>query len=210
MELDRRRIRPAGRTTGSVEFTLPRMLGDLEGLECGILIHDGSSPEIGLRPDLAPALSVIEGLWHSLRRSLATIGDIGDVPLEGLELALFPTGYQPGRTPISYLDVLRASDGHRPETASPRERALALSRVVAALSVQACLRLGLKPERAAAVGAVVSYLCTGVAGAGVTAAEELREAAGVEPDEMDLRQVLADGRLPRPIEGGMVRMLQPA
>lgn len=210
MELERRRIRPAGRTTGSVEFTLPRMLGDLEGLECEILIHDGSSPEIGLRPDLAPALRVIEGLWGALRRSLATVRDIGDVPWERLELALFPTGYQPGRVPVSYLDVLRASDGHRPEMAGPGHRALALSRVVAVLSIQAGLRLGLEPERAAAVGAVVSYLCTGVAAVGFTGTEELLEAAGVDPWELELIQILNEGRFPRLLEEGMVRMLQPA
>ncbi|MFQ6030292.1 MAG: hypothetical protein ACE5Q6_22690 [Dehalococcoidia bacterium] len=210
MELDQRRIRAAGRTTGSVEITLPRMLGELEGVECQILVHDGSGPEIGLRPDLTPALSVIEGLWGVLQRSLATVADIGDVPWEGLDLALFPTGYRPGRTPISYLDVLKASDGHRPATATPRDRALALSRVVAALSLQAGLRLGLKPERAARVGAVVSYLCTGVAGAGLAESEELLVAAGVEPVELELRQVVAEGRLPKPIEAGMVRMLQPA
>ncbi|MFQ5875819.1 MAG: hypothetical protein ACE5JL_18740 [Dehalococcoidia bacterium] len=186
------------------------MLGDLEGLECQILVHDGSSPEIGLKPDFAPALSVLEGLWHSLRRSLATVGNIGDVPWECLELALFPTGYRPGRTPISYLDVLKASDGHHPETAPPRDRALAFSRVVAALSVQAGLRLGLKPERAAVVGAVVSYLCTGLAAADFTATQELREAAGMEPVGMDLRVVLTEGRLPGPIEEELVRMLQPA
>jgi len=119
MQLETRRIRPSGRTTGSVELTLPRELRDLQGIECEVWIRDGERPEIGLVPDLASAIATIASLWQALRRSLASVRDIGDVPWDGLELALFPTGYQPGQVPISYLDILKASGEYRPGTISP-------------------------------------------------------------------------------------------
>ena len=52
MDLGVRQIRSAGKGSGSIELTLPADLRDLVGLQCRIMLRDGSRPDIVLQPDL--------------------------------------------------------------------------------------------------------------------------------------------------------------
>lgn len=196
MELTRRRIRASGRTTGSVEVTLPRELRALQGLECNVTVRDGEAPEIVLVPDLSPALAAIAGIWKALRQSLAAVEDIGDVPWGELELGLAPSALQPSSTPLSYLDVLTAANGHGPRPATVRERAVALSRIMAVLSVQAGLRLGLEPQHALLFGESLSYLCTTLTPARLPqrVAESIDRDVGRPTTMMDISKVVTVGR----------------
>ena len=53
MNLGTRRVRSAGRTSGSVEVTLPVQLSLLQGVECRLAMRDGAPPE----PELGEARS---------------------------------------------------------------------------------------------------------------------------------------------------------
>ena len=52
MYLGTRRVRSAGRTSGSVEVTLPVQLSVLQGVACRLVVRDGARPELVLEPEL--------------------------------------------------------------------------------------------------------------------------------------------------------------
>jgi len=88
--LGTRRIRSAGRTSGSIEITLPVQLQVLEGAECRLMVRDGSRPEIVLQPDLSAAQSLFYELWQKLGLGLREVDEIGDFSPADFTLALFP------------------------------------------------------------------------------------------------------------------------
>ena len=67
MHFGKRNIRSAGRSSGSVEITLPVELAILEGVACRLSLRDGLVPEIVLQPDLLVVIPVFVKLWSLLR-----------------------------------------------------------------------------------------------------------------------------------------------
>lgn len=152
-----RRIRSAGRTSGSIEVTLPAQLQGLEEVECHLTVRDGSRPEIVLQPNTAGVQSLFADLWQKLRLGLREAGETGDFVLADFTLALFPPPHWHERPPLSYIDGFTVLH-HR---AGQERRVEALARLVAFLAVAAAYRLGLEKHLALAFGDAVAYLITG-------------------------------------------------
>jgi hypothetical protein len=154
-----RKIRSSGRTSGSVEITLPPELHSLEGVSCRLMIRDGVRPEIVLQPDLSMAHAVFEDLWGKLRLGLRESGEIGEFSLADYKLSLFPCNLWQFRPPLSYVDALAVSS-ERPGPSSDASEAL--SRLLAGLAVGAAYRLELAGSLALAFGDALAYLITDV------------------------------------------------
>jgi hypothetical protein len=154
-----RRIRSAGRTSGSIEVTLPAQLQVLEGVDCCLIVRDGPRPEIVLQPDLSAAQALFQELWQKLGLGLGEIDEIGDFSPADFTLALFPPHHWQECPPLAYADaliVLRQRAGR--ESREPE----ALTRLLAFLAVAAGYRLGLEGALALALGDAVGYLITGI------------------------------------------------
>ena len=95
MRIGIRRIRSAGRDSGSIEITLPPELTALENVRCAILVRDGARPEIVLQPELTPAALIFARIWSRLHTLLAWVGDIGDFPSTEVEAVLLPPQTHP-------------------------------------------------------------------------------------------------------------------
>ncbi len=159
MYLGLRKIRSAGRTSGSIEITLPTDLHILEGVECRLVVRDGPNPEIILQPELSAAHRVFEQLWRKLQLGYADIGDIGDFASEEFCLALFPPRHWQARPPLAYSDALAvAQSGSRAHMKAPE----ALARLLAFLSLGAAYRLDLEAPLALAFADATAYLMAGV------------------------------------------------
>jgi hypothetical protein len=158
MYLGTRRIRSAGRTSGSIEITLPTQLQVLEGVECRLMVRDGSRPEIVLQPDLSTAQALFNALWQRLRLGLGEVDEIGDFSPADFTLALFPPRHWQERPPLAYADALAVL---RQRTRQENRDPEALTRMLAFLAVAAGYRLGLKDALALAFGDALAYLITG-------------------------------------------------
>lgn len=158
MYLGNRSVRSAGRSSGSIEITLPTQLQVLEGVECHLMMRDGSRPEIVLQPDLSAAQALFQSLWQKLRLGLGEIDDVGDFSPADFTLTFFRPHHWQERPPLAYADALRivrqqaGKDGCEPE---------ALPYLLAYLAAAAGIRLGLKGVLALAFGDAVAYLITG-------------------------------------------------
>lgn len=159
MYLAIRRIRSAGRTSGSIEITLPAELQLLEGIECRLMVRDGPRPEIVLQPDLSAARALFQALWQKLRLGLGETGEIGDFSPGDFTLALFPPRHWQDRPPLAYIDALAVLRRRAGQQARHLE---ALARLLTYLAVAASYRLGLKTWLALAYGDAVAYLVTGI------------------------------------------------
>jgi hypothetical protein len=166
MLIGTRKVRSAGRASGSIEITLPPELAALEGVDCRIVLRDGARPEIVLEPNLAPAIMVFTRVWARLRALTSLAGDIGDFPVQECEIVLFPgpqrgpgRPFANGRPTLAYSQALQVSrvtvfdqkgDNGRSEEA--------LAGVIAPLAAVAGQRLGLTGVVAAAFGVVLARL----------------------------------------------------
>jgi len=158
MYLGTRKIRSAGRTSGSIEITLPPQLQVLEGVRCRLMVRDGSRAEIVLQPDLSAARALFDTLWRELGLGLGEIDELGDFSPADFTLAFFPPRHWQERPPLAYADalgVLRQRAGQ--EDREPG----ALTRLLAFLAVAAGYQLGLEGALAVAFGDAVAYLITG-------------------------------------------------
>lgn len=162
MNLGTRRIRSAGRSSGSIEITLPADLQGLEGVECRLSVRDGSQPEIVLQPDLSVAHALFQEVWGRLRLGLGDIDDIGEFSLSYFDLALFPPRHWQERPPLAYVDaydVVRERDARG--TDGLWGQSDACPRLIGCLALGAGYRLGLTGAPALAFGDSVAYLLTG-------------------------------------------------
>jgi len=189
MDWDKRRIRSAGRTSGSVEITLPAEMQALEGVECRLVLRDGARPEIVLQPDVSVAEKVFAEVWERLRIAFAKIGDSGDFSLADFDVGLFPARHWRDKPPLSYQDALgihRSRQAARPafedEMEAGKEEARGVrgrpwrekagpgrfregsgvTHVVTFLAVGGAYRLGLQDRFAMAFGVVVGYIVSGM------------------------------------------------
>lgn len=154
-----RKVRSAGRSSGSVEITLPPEMQALEGIECRLILRDGARPEIVIQPDVSMASSVFTDLWEQLRQALQQVGDIGAFRLADFDVSFLPPRHWNERPPLSYRDALALHRSkHDAEPADPS----GLSYVVTFLAVGAAQRLGLRERYALVFGVIVGYLVSGI------------------------------------------------
>jgi hypothetical protein len=155
-----RKVRSAGRTSGSVEITLPARMQILEGVECRLTLRDGAHPEIVLQPDVSVADTIFGELWERLRVAFAQIGDTGEFSLADFNVGLLPPRYWHDRPPLSYQDALAI---HRARVeGAPFQPGSGVNHLITFLSVGAAYRLGLEGRFALAFGIVVGYLASGI------------------------------------------------
>lgn len=159
MYLGTRKIRSAGRTSGSIEVTLPPQLQGLEGTECRLTVRDGPQPEIVLQPDLSASQALFQKLWRKLRLGLSEVDDIGDFSPADFTLTLFPPSHWQERPPLAYVDALALAD--EPATQKNGQASESLARLLACLAVEAGYRLDLEGALALAFGDAVAYVATG-------------------------------------------------
>jgi hypothetical protein len=166
MYLGTRRIRSAGRTSGSIEITLPTPLQVLEGVECRLMVRDGPRPEILLEPDLSAAQALFHTLWQKLRLGLGEMDELGDFSAADFTLALFPPRHWQERPPLAYADALVVLRQQAPTPSPPQggrgRSAESLTRLLAFLAVAAGYRLGLSGVLGLAFGDAVAYLITAI------------------------------------------------
>jgi len=167
MYLGIRKIRSAGRTSGSIEITLPALLQVLEGVNCRLTVRDGPRPEIVLQPDLTAAQDIFQALWQKIRLGLGEIGELPDFSLADFTLAFFPSQHWQECPPLAYADALavlriHGQSGSPPHNGGGAEgEEEALTRLLAFLAVTAGYHLSLQGRFALAFGDAVAYLITG-------------------------------------------------
>ena len=158
MYLGIRRVRSAGRTSGSIEITLPAQLQVLVGIDCRLVVRDGNQPEIVLQPDLSAPYRLIKDLWQKIRLSLGELSDIGDFTTSDFTSMLFPPDHWQERPPLVYADALKAL---KEQDARGNPRAESLVSLLSTLAIVAAQRLGLDGTLALAFGDALTYLVTG-------------------------------------------------
>ena len=158
MYLGSRKIRSAGRTSGSIEITLPVKLQNLLGVSCQIELRDGLRPEIVLQPNFADVQGVMRLIWGKLGISLREIGDIGEFKLGDFTVSIFPHQFWKDRPPLSYADALSTLNAWRTKEECRHE---GFCRLLAFMAVRAGLLLGLADEFSLAFGDAISFLVSG-------------------------------------------------
>ena len=101
MYLGTRRVRSAGRTSGSVEVTLPVQLSVLQGVECRLVIRDGARPELVLEPELGEAQAFFRDMWQKLALEPVDVDEIGALAAAAFSLTLFSAARAPDRPPLT-------------------------------------------------------------------------------------------------------------
>lgn len=154
-----RKVRSAGRSSGSVEITLPPEVQELEGIECRLVLRDGARPEIVIQPDISIASMVFAEQWEKLRKAFALVADIGPFRLADFDVSFLPPRHWSERPPLSYRDALAL---HRARQTAAELDPSGLSYVITFLSVGAAYRLGLQDRYALVFGVIVGYLVSGI------------------------------------------------
>lgn len=158
MYLDSRRIRSAGKGSGSIEVTLPIDLEGLEDVECRLILRDGPRPEVALQPDVSAAVDFFGQLWLKLRKGLGEIAEIGEFSAGEYSLALFPPAHWQERPPLAYADAFAILREDGPVT---QQRTEALARLIAFLGIGAAYRLALRPPIALGFGDGLAHIFAG-------------------------------------------------
>lgn len=161
MYFGERRIRSAGRKSGSVEITLPIELAVLEGVPCRLHLRDGLALEIVLRPDLQAVVPIFENLWTLLNIGLAEIGEIGDFAEADYVFGLCRVAKADRRPSLAYADALVIHRGLGAATETTPQELEAVARIIESMAAVAGGRLGLTSELADMFGNQVAYLVSG-------------------------------------------------
>lgn len=154
-----RKVRSAGRSSGSVEITLPPEMQELEGIECRLILRDGARPEIVIQPDISIANAIFAEQWDKLRVAFRSVGDIGPFQMGDFDVSFLPPRHWNERPPLSYRDALAL---HRAKHAEIEIDPSGLSYVLTFLTVGAAYRLGLQDRYALVFGVIVGYLVSGI------------------------------------------------
>jgi hypothetical protein len=152
----------AGRSSGSIEITLPVELEVLEGVECRLIMRDGPRPEIVLQPDVSPAHPLVRDLWQKLRAGMSEVAEIGEFSQGDFTLTFFSPPTWQDRPPLTYVDALVVLQEKESEGAEARHPG-ALARLLAGMAVAAAYRLALSGSVAVGFGESVAYIVTGTA-----------------------------------------------
>lgn len=155
--LGERKVRSAGRGTGSVEVTLPVKLDVLAGVPCTVVLRDGSRPEVVLRPDVSAARAFVQDLWRKLRIGLGGAGEIGEFSLWDFSLALFPPTVPQRRPVLAYADAFLLLQ----ERDAPGPRRREFARLLARLALVAAQRLALEGPWALGFAECVAHVMSG-------------------------------------------------
>lgn len=161
MDFGKRNIRSAGRSSGSVEVTLPVELAVLEGIACRLSLRDGLAPEIVLQPDLLVVMPVFEKLWDLLRLGLEEIGEMGDFAEADYGFGLFRTTKLGTMPSLAYTDALSIHRSLATAGDATPQVLEAFARIIESMAAVAGSRLGLSNERAALFGNEVATLVSG-------------------------------------------------
>ncbi len=160
MYLGKCKIRSAGRTSGSIEITLPPALQPFTGLGCRVVVRDGLQPEIVLQPDLAEVRSLLKTLWHRLSIALGTSESTGEFEPSAFVFVLLPPRHWQRGLPLAYADIVHLMHSGEERAAGDPE---ALARILSALAAAIGRTLGLQASFAFGFGDAVAYAVTQVA-----------------------------------------------
>ncbi len=153
------KIRSAGRTSGSIEITLPPVLQTFTGLGCRVVLRDGLQPEIVLQPDFAEAWSYLQSLWDKLALALSSHESIGDLAPSDFMLTLLPPRHSQRGLPLAYADLVTLTRSAEIRTEAELQ---ALARVLSILAAAIARELGLERPLALGFGDAVAYVITQV------------------------------------------------
>jgi hypothetical protein len=154
-----RKVRSAGRSSGSIEITLPPEVQELEGIECRLILRDGARPEIVIQPDISLANAIFAEQWQKLQVAFSRIGDIGPFRMADFDVSFLPPRHWTERPPLSYRDALAL---HRARHAAVEMDPSGYSHVITFLSVGAAYRLGLHDRYALVFGVIAGYVVSGI------------------------------------------------
>lgn len=163
MYLGKGKIRSAGRTSGSIEITLPPALQVFTGLGCRIVVRDGLQPEIILQPDFADAWSYLKALWNKLSLALGANEPIGDCAPSAFTLTLLPPRHSQRGLPLAFADLVvltRGGENRAKSDKSDKSELEALARVLSVLAAGIGRDLGLEQAFALGFGDAVAYAIT--------------------------------------------------
>ncbi len=161
MYLGTGKIRSAGRTSGSIEMTLPPVLRVFIGLRCRVVVRDGLQPEIVLQPDLIKTRSLLAVLWRKVSLVLGCAELVDDFNSKAFILTLLPTRSPNGDLSLAYADIVALSQGSEDWDEENRE---AFSRVLSVVAAGIGQTLGLQQSLALAFGDAVAYAVTQIPG----------------------------------------------
>jgi len=160
-------VRSAGRSSGSIEITLPVRLMVLQGVMCRVELRDGIAAEVVLHPDFSPLLPIFDTVWSLLGQSLKTIDEIGEFWEGDYVLGLFPETPQSGRPILAYADALAIqhsfNGGDQGETGTIRPVPEAFARIIESLATVVGMRFGLSAQTAVMFGNQLAYDASSVA-----------------------------------------------
>jgi hypothetical protein len=159
MQLGMGKIRSAGRTSGSIEITLPPALQAFTGRGCRVLVRDGLQPEIVLQPDVADVWSALEALWEKLSLALGVNGSVGRFAPGVFTLTLLPPRHLQRGLPLAYSDLVRLT---RSGANCGKDDLEALARVLSVLAAALAREFGLEQAFALGFGEAVAYVVTQV------------------------------------------------
>ncbi len=161
MHFGNRKIRSAGRSSGSIEVTLPVELAVLEGIACRLYLRDGLAPEIVLQPDLQPIMPVFENLWELLGIGLEEIDEIGDFAEADYGFGLFGASKLGTMPSLAYADGLLIHRSVGTVVEAVPHMLEAFARIIESMAAVAGDRLGLSNDLVALFGNQVAYLVSG-------------------------------------------------
>jgi hypothetical protein len=151
------RIRSAGRTSGSIEATLPPALQPFTGLGCRVVVRDGLQPEIVLLPDLESVHSLLRTLWQKLSLALGASETLDDFNPGAFTLTLLPSQHWQRGLPLAYADALSLMRRGEERTADDLD---SLARILSVLVAAIGRGRGLDHSLALGFGDAVAYAVT--------------------------------------------------